>query len=274
MKPRFLSVGDADIKPGTDRREALAAWLTEPDNPFFAKSVVNRVWFHVMGKGIVDPVDDFRDSNPSCNDDLLDALAADFVKHDFDMKHLVKTIMKSRTYQLSAQPNDTNRDDDKYFSHAVTKLLTAEQLLDALCDVTGVAERFAGLPAGTRAVQLPDGEVNNAFLKTFGQPARELACECERESDGNLAQALQLINGPTVNGKIRDPKNRLGTLLGGKMSDADILTDLYYTALSRAPFDDEKEIALGHVAKATDKRKAWEDVLWAILNTREFLFRH
>lgn len=274
MKPRFLSVGDADIKPGTDRREALAAWLTEPDNPFFAKSVVNRVWFHVMGKGIVDPVDDFRDSNPSCNDELLDALAADFVKHDFDMKHVVKTIMKSRTYQLSAQPNDTNRDDDKYFSHAVTKLLTAEQLLDALCDVTGVPEKFAGLPVGTRAVQLPDGEVNNAFLKTFGQPARELACECERESDGNLAQALQLINGPTVNGKIRDPKNRLGTLLGGKMSDADILTDLYYTALSRAPFDDEKEIALGHIAKASDKRKAWEDVLWAIINTREFLFRH
>ena len=144
----------------------------------------------------------------------------------------------------------------------------------ALCDVTGVPEKFAGLPLGTRAIQLPDGEVNNAFLKTFGQPARELACECERESDGNLAQALQLINGPTVNGKIRDPKNRLGTLLGGKMTDAEVLTDLYYTALSRAPFDDEKEIALGHVAKASDKRKAWEDVLWAIINTREFLFRH
>jgi len=274
MKPRYLSVGDFDAKPGEDRRGALAAWLTTPDNPFFAKSVVNRVWFHLMGKGIVDPVDDFRESNPSCNDELLDALAKDFGTSGFDMKKLVRTIMASRTYQLSAQPTETNRDDNKYFSHAVTKLLTAEQLLDALCDVTAVPEKFAGLPAGTRAIQLPDGEVNHPFLKTFGQPARELACECERESDGNLAQALQLINGPTVNEKIRNPANRLGKLLGGKLTEDEVLTDLYFAALSRAPFDDEKKLALAHVAKAADKRKAWEDVLWALINTREFLFRH
>lgn len=274
MKPRYIGVGDADVKPGEDRRNLLAAWLTSPENPFFAKSVANRVWFHLMGKGIVDPVDDFRDSNPSCNDELLDALAKDFVKNKFDMKHLVRTIMKSRTYQLSAQPNDSNKDDNKYFSHAVTKLLTAEQLLDAICDFTAVPEKFAGLPAGTRAIQLPDGEVNHPFLKTFGQPARELACECERESDGNLAQALQLINGPTVNEKVRNANNRLGTLIAAKMGDEQILTELFYAALARAPFDDEKTIALGHVAKGTDKRKAWEDVLWAVLNTREFLFRH
>ncbi|MDB5310812.1 MAG: hypothetical protein JWO38_5014 [Gemmataceae bacterium] len=274
MKPRYPGIGDVDVKPGADRREALAEWLTSPGNPFFAKSVANRVWFHLMGKGIVDPVDDFRESNPSCNDDLLDALAKDFAKNKFDMKHLVRTIMKSRTYQLSAQPTETNRDDNKYFSHAVTKLLTAEQLLDALCDVTAVPEKFAGLPAGTRAVQLPDGEVNHPFLKTFGQPARELACECERESDGNLAQALQLINGPTVNEKIRNPGNRLGKLLGGKTADDAVLTELYYSALSRPPFEDEKKLALAHVAKAADKRKAWEDVLWALINTREFLFRH
>lgn len=274
MKPRYPGIGDVDVKPNEDRREALAAWLTKPENPFFAKSVANRIWFHLMGKGIVDPVDDFRESNPSCNDELLDALAKDFAEHKFDTKYLVKTIMKSRTYQTSAQPNDTNRDDNKYFSHAVTKLLTAEQLLDALCDVTAVPEKFAGLPAGTRAIQLPDGEVNHPFLKTFGQPARELACECERESDGNLAQALQLINGPTVNEKIRNPGNRLGKLLGGKTADADVLTDLYYAALSRPPFEEEKKLALSHVAKAGDKRKAWEDVLWALINTREFLFRH
>jgi len=274
MKPRYPGIGDVDVKPGEDRRNGLADWLTKPENPFFAKSVVNRVWFHLMGKGIVDPVDDFRDSNPSCNDELLDALAKDFAKNKFDMKLLVKTIMKSRTYQLSAQPTETNRDDNKYFSHAVTKLLTAEQLLDALCDATAMPEKFAGLPAGTRAIQLPDGEVNHPFLKTFGQPARELACECERESDGNLAQALQLINGPTVNEKIRNPNNRLGKLLAAKMTDDDILTDLYYAALSRPPFDDEKKLALAHVAKGMDKRKAWEDVLWALINTREFLFRH
>jgi hypothetical protein len=274
MKPRYIGVGDADVKPGEDRRNALATWLTSPENPFFAKSVANRVWFHLMGKGIVDPVDDFRDSNPSCNDELLDALARDFSKNKFAMKHLVKTIMKSRTYQLSAQPNDSNKDDNKYFSHAVTKLLTAEQLLDAICDFTAVPEKYAGLPAGTRAIQLPDGEVNHPFLKTFGQPARELACECERESDGNLAQALQLINGPTVNEKVRNASNRLGTLLASKMTEEQILSDLFFAALARAPFDDEKTIALGHLAKGTDKRKAWEDVLWAVLNTREFLFRH
>jgi hypothetical protein len=274
MKPRYIGTGDADVKPGEDRRAVLAVWLTSPENAFFSKSVVNRVWFHLMGKGIVDPVDDFRDSNPSCNDELLDALAKDFAGNKFDLKRLVKTIMKSRTYQLSAQPNDFNKDDNKYFSHAVTKLLTAEQLLDAICDFTAVPEKFAGLPTGTRATQLPDGEVNHPFLKAFGQPARELACECERESDGNLAQALQLINGPTVNEKVRNANNRLGKLLTAKMKDDEILSELYYAALGRAPFDDEKQIALDHVAKREDKRKAWEDVVWALINTREFLFRH
>jgi hypothetical protein len=137
-----------------------------------------------------------------------------------------------------------------------------------------VPEKFAGLPPGTRAIQLPDGEVNHPFLKAFGQPARELACECERESDGNLAQALQLINGPTVNEKVRNANNRLGKLLAAKATDEEILNELFYAALARAPFGDEKNIALAHVAKGSDRRKAWEDVLWAVLNTREFLFRH
>ena len=274
MKPRLPGTGDADVQPGDDRRAKFADWLTDPANPFFAKSVANRVWFHLMGRGIVDPVDDFRDSNPAANDDLLNALAKDFAANKYDLRRLATTVMKSRTYQTSAVPNDTNRDDAKYFSRAVTKLLSAEPLLDALCDLTGVPEKFAGLPAGTRAVQLPDGEVNHPFLKTFGQPARELACECERESDGNLAQALQLINGPTVNEKVKNPNNRLGVLLGAKKSDTEILNELYLVALARTPDADEVKIALGHVEKGKDKRKAWEDVLWALLNTREFLFRH
>ncbi|OWK40773.1 DUF1549 and DUF1553 domain-containing protein [Fimbriiglobus ruber] len=274
MKPRFPGSGDQDVKPGADRREAFAVWLTAKENPFFAKSVANRVWFHLMGKGIVDPVDDFRESNPSCNDELLDALGKDFAANQFDLRHIVSTVMKSRTYQLSAQPNETNKDDGKYFSHAVTKLLTAEQLLDALCDVTAVPEKFAGLPAGTRAIQLPDGEINHPFLKTFGQPARELACECERESDGNLAQALQLINGPTVNEKVRNANNRLGPLLSAKTAEKSILEEIYLTALARTPDAEEVKTALAHVAKGQDKRRAWEDVLWAVINTREFLFRH
>ncbi len=147
-------------------------------------------------------------------------------------------------------------------------------MLDAFCDVTAVPEKFAGLPVGTRAIQLPDGEVNHPFLKTFGQPARELACECERESDSNLAQALQLINGPTINDKLRNPNNRLGKLLAAKKNEKEILDALYLAALSRPATDAERVPALSHVDKAKDKRKAWEDVLWAIMNTREFLFRH
>ena len=274
MPPKFLGGVVPTIPADRDRRDVFAEWLTGSQNPFFAKSVANRIWYHLNGKGIVDPVDDFRDSNPSCNDELLDALAKDFIGSKFNVKQLIRTIMNSRTYQLSAQPSDLNKDDNKYFSHAVTKLLTAEQLLDALCDVTAVPEKFAGLPLGTRAIQLPDGEVNHPFLKTFGQPARELACECERESDSNLAQALQLINGPTINEKIRNPNNRLGKLLTEKKSEKEILDSLYLATLSRLPSDAERQPALGHVAKNTDKRRAWEDVVWALLNTREFLFRH
>ncbi len=274
MQPKFMGGPLAVVPPGSDRREALAVWMTSATNPFFAKSTVNRVWYHLMGRGIVDPVDDFRDSNPSANDELLDALAKDFAAHKFDVKYLIRTIMLSRTYQLSAQANDMNKDDNKYFSHAVTKLLTAEQLLDAICATTEIPEKFAGMPPGTRATQLPDGEANHPFLKTFGQPARELACECEREGDSNLAQALQLINGPTVNEKLRNSGNRLGRLLGKKASDMEVLTELYLATLSRLPTDVDAKVALEHVNKATDKRKAWEDVHWALLNAKEFLFRH
>jgi hypothetical protein len=274
MPPRFLGGTVPTIAPSADRRTVLAQWLTSGDNPFFAKSVVNRMWYHLMGRGIVDPVDDFRDSNPSANDELLDALARDFVAHHFDAKYLIRTICNSRVYQLSAQTSELNKGDNKYFSHAVTKLYTAEQLFDALCQVTEVPERFAGMPLGTRAVQLPDGEVNHPFLKTFGQPARELNCECEREGDSNLAQALQLINGKDVNDRMRNPNNRLGKLLAKKLPDRDILNDLYLTALARPPVEAEAQVILAHVQAQPDKRRAWEDVLWALINAKEFLFRH
>jgi len=284
MPPRFMGDHEVPMIPaGKDRRDVLADWLTSAKNPFFAKSIVNRIWYHLNGRGIVDPVDDFRDSNPSANDELLDALAKDFVDHKFDVKYIIRAIMTSRTYQLSAQTNEFNKDDNKYFSHAVTKLHTAEQLFDALCYVTDVPERFPGVPMGTRAVQLPDGEVNNPFLKTFGQPARELACECERESDSNLAQALQLINGPAVNDRLRNPNNRIGKLLAKKAPERDILNELFLVALSRQPTDADARAMLEHVNNDpmthrpradTEKRKAWEDVLWALINSKEFLFRH
>src|SRR5262249_13492672 len=185
--------------------------------------------------------------NPSANDELLDALAKDFLASKFNVKKLIRTIASSRTYQLSAQPTPTNKDDTRYFSHAVTKLMTAEQLLDSLCDVTAVPEKNSDLPAGPRAVQLPDGEVNHPFLKAFGQPARELACECERESDSNLGQALQLINGPTINEKIRNAANRLGKLLGAKKGETEILEQLYFAAPAPAPLPGAASPAPGHV---------------------------
>ena len=211
MKPWLPLKGDAEVPGDDDRREALADWLTAPDNPFFAKVEVNRMWGHLMGRGIVEPVDDFRDSNPPSSAPLLDHLAKDFVAHGFDRKHTLRTILNSRTYQLSSRKNDFNRTDTRYFSHATTRLLGAEQLLDAICRVTGVDEKYAGLPSGTRATQLPSPDVDNYFLKVFGQPARETACQCERSSDSNLSQALQMINGPLVHTKVRDEKNRLRT---------------------------------------------------------------
>jgi hypothetical protein len=274
VPPRFLGGQVAAVPPDRDRREVLAAWLTAGDNPFFARSVVNRVWFHLHGRGIVEPVDDFRDSNPPANDELLDALARDFVEHRFDLKHLIRTILNSRTYQLSARSNPFNRDDSKYFSHALPRLLSAEQLLDALSAVTEVPEDYKGAALGTRAVQLPDGDVGHPFLKTFGQPARDLPCECERGGDANLAQALQLLNGTTVHEKLVHPNNRIGRLLEMKRSDADILTEIYLATLSRPPREDETREVLAFVSQVGDRRQAWEDVLWTLLNSKEFLFRH
>ncbi|HVX61350.1 MAG TPA: DUF1549 domain-containing protein, partial [Pirellulales bacterium] len=170
MKPWLPLTGDAELPGEDDRRDAFADWLVKPDNPFFAKVEVNRIWGHLLGRGIVEPVDDFRDSNPPSSEALLDALAKDFVSHKYDRKHVIRTILNSRTYQLSSRKNEFNKSDVKYFSHARTRLLSAEQLLDAICQVTAVPEKYAGLPAGTRATQLPSPDVNNYFLKVFGQP--------------------------------------------------------------------------------------------------------
>lgn len=257
-----------------DRQRALAEWLTGEENPFFARSVVNRIWFHLFSKGIVEPVDDFRDSNPPRIESLLNALAADFVQSGFDYKQIVRTILRSRTYQLSAQTGPTNAEDTKYFSHAYTQLLPAEVLLDALSQATGVSEKFPGLPLGTRAVQLPDPEVNHGFLQAFGQPSRELVCECARESETTLTQALNLINGEVIHTKIRDPKNRVHTLLAAGADDDALTEALYLATLSRRPTDAERKTAAAHIAKIGERPRAFEDIQWALLNCKEFLFRH
>jgi hypothetical protein len=269
-------------EPENDTMPALAVWLTS--HPNFARAQVNWVWFHLMGRGLVDPIDDFRPTNPPSHPALLDALAKDFAAHHFDLRYLIRAIMTSRTYQLSTEPNDTNRDDEANFSHALTRRLSAEQLLDAQHQVLGLPAKFQGYPAGFRAVQLPGGspvrrnEVKMAgpekFLATFGKPARLLACECERSSETTLGQTFQLINSPELNRLLADPKNRLTTLLQSSRPVADRVSELYWTALSRAPSENELRDAVKLLKEAPDKRAALEDITWALLNAKEFILRH
>lgn len=274
MKPKALGGPVLEDPKVPDRRARLAAWLTSPGNPFFAKSLVNRVWYHMVGRGIVEPVDDFRDSNPASNDELLDGLTAEFVKGGFDLKKLIRSILVSRTYQLSARTNELNSDDSLYFSHSFTKLLPAEVLLDAISTVTSTVTAFDNLPRGFRATQIPDGKMENPFLKTFGRPARELACECERESDSNLSQALQLIGGATVNGKLRDDNGRMAQLAKSTKPPEEITKELYLVALAREPNATEITAAVKHLNAAKDRRQAVEDLGWVLINSKEFLFRH
>jgi hypothetical protein len=274
MKVHLLLEGDKDVPPEVDRREVFADWLTAPDNPFFARAVANRVWGHLLGRGIVEPVDDFRDSNPPSNPALLEELAHQFVEHGYSRKWLIRTIMNSRTYQRSARTNEFNAGDDRYFSHAMPRMLSAEQLLDAVCHVTGVPETFDGVPPGTRATQLPEPPKNHAFLRVFGQPQREMACECERSSDSNLSQALQMINGPTVHDKLRADTGRIKALIDSGASDDSIIRELYQVALSRQPTDAELNAALTHIEGTPDRRLGLEDIGWAVLNMKEFLFQH
>ena len=274
MKVHLLLKGDVDDAVGQDRRVVFANWLTSPENPFFARAAVNRIWGHLLGRGIVEPVDDFRDSNPPSNAKLLDELAAQFVKNNFSTKFVVRTILKSRTYQLSSRKNNFNKDDEIYSSHSNTRLLSAEQLLDAICQVTSVPETFAGLPPGTRAVSLADPPTDHYFLKIFGQPQREMACQCERSNESNLSQALQMINGPTVHGKLRADTGRIAIFAKENKPDDEVITTLYLAALSRKPTQAELDAAKRHIAAQADRRLALEDVGWAILNSKEFLFQH
>lgn len=300
VPPKFLGGEVPEISEGKDRREVLASWLTAPENPFFAKQLANRTWYHLLGRGIVDPVDDVRDSNPPASKELLDVLAKDLVDHSFDVKHLIRTITASRVYQLAALPDSEVQGGEKYFVGAVVRMLPAEPLLDALSAATDVPEVFGDpdrrnadvgqrrndkaavarqtygdLPVGMRAAQLSDGDVlQHPFLAAFGQPARETSCECERTGDAGLAHALQLINGRSLFEKLAKPDNRIGKLLSGGADPAKVLEELYLATLSRLPTPPEREAGLGYVAKAADPRKAWEDVQWTLLNSKEFLFRH
>lgn len=274
MKVRLLQHGSVEVSDNTDRRQVFANWLTAESNPFFAKSLANRIWGHMTGRGIVEPVDDFRDSNPPSNPELLDFLGSELVSSRYSMRHLIRTIMNSQTYQLAAERNQFNADDERYFSHGMTRMLTAEQLLDAICQVTGVDEAYPGMPVGTRAIDLANPPQTHAFLQAFGQPKRELTCECERSTDSNLGQALQLINGPMVHSKIQSRQGNLHQWMISRRSDSEIIDSLYLAAFSRPPSGAEVQISLKHIDTGKDRTQALEDIVWAVINSKEFLFQH
>ena len=276
MKPWVPGQGDIENPNEFDRRLDFAKWLTEPDNPFFAKIEVNRIWSQVFGRGIVEPADDFRDTNPPSNALLLDQLGCRILLTTvMTGKKILATILKSRTYQTSYQPNDFNEDDTKYFSHYQPRLLSAEQLLDAICHVTQVAESFGGLPAGTKATHLPAPDlVNNEFLKIFGQPERQTVCACERTNESNLSMAIQFFNGPLIYGKLKDESNSFRKSMTDGKSNTEIITLLYNLAVCRNPSDTELKASLEHIESKEDRVEALEDICWAILNTNEFLFQH
>jgi hypothetical protein len=275
MKPWLPGKGEIDASTASDRRQPFIEWLTSKDNSLFAKVEANRTWSFVMGRGIVDPPDDFRDSNPPSNAALLDALAKDFAEHNFDRKHLLKRILNSRTYQADFRSNDFNKDDARYFSHYQPRLLTAEQLLDAICALTGLPETFNGLPAGIKATELPAPDLaKHEFLKIFGQPERQSVCSCERTSDSNLGMAIQFFNGPLIYGKLRAGDNRFRKLMAAGKSHEEIIRELYLAGVCRTPSPKELEASMAHIAAKKDDVVALEDIAWAVLNTNEFLFQH
>lgn len=257
-----------------DRRLPLADWLTGPDNEFFARSVVNRYMRYLLGTGLVEPVDDLRSTNPASNVAMMDALAADFVANGYDLKHLIRTIMTSRLYGLSSTPTEANRSDSRFYSHFYVKRLSAEPLLDALDHATGLQTKFRNLPLGTRATDLPDAEYPNHFLTTFAKPRRVSVCECERSPDANLAQALHTLNGDTVAKKVADKAGRVMKLIEANTPHEDLVTELYLAALCRPPTEAELDLSREVLQQATSPEEGYQDLLWALINSKHFLFVH
>lgn len=268
------STASAPADNTTDPRQQLAAWMTRPDNPFFARNFANRYWAAMFGPGLVEPVDDMRATNPASLPGLLDALAKEFVEHHFDSKHLLRTICNSRVYQLAPELHPLRDADGHLFTHRVPRRLSAEVLLDALNDVTGNTEKFDGQPPGTRAIALPDPTIASHFLTTFGKPARNNPCDCSRGSTPDLSQALHLANSTALHEKIIAPTGRLSERLKANRTDDEITEELYLTALSRKPTDDERQAVRETLTGGGTRDEVWQDILWALLNCSEFVFNH
>ena len=266
------------LGPDDDRRERFADWLTSPSNKYFAASVANRTWFHLLGKGIVDPVDDFRDTNPPSNPQLLQALTGEFAKNGYRLKPLIRAILNSRTYQLASngEPEQSPRaaNPDRYFVKASVRMLSAEQILDAVSSASGLPEPFKGYPLGTRAVELAEGGINHAFLQAFSKPVRDATCECAREEDPSLPQILHLLNNAGLVAKVKSPKGRVGMWLKEGKEVPWIVEQVYLATLSRRPTAKEVEVVSRHVHSLPDRAAGLQDLQFALMNSNEFLLRH
>ncbi|PAW83811.1 MAG: hypothetical protein B9S33_13005 [Pedosphaera sp. Tous-C6FEB] len=282
-EPRFLGVAKPDFEK-QDELEALATWMTAPANPLFARAQVNRIWFHLMGRGIVDPIDDFRATNPASHPALLDALTKEFVQSGFSLRHVIRAIVNSRAYQTASEPNDTNAADELNYARAPLRRLTAEQMFDTLHQVAGVSAEFKGFPTGTRAAELPGARIEgrrgkrtqmspDVFLTMFGKPPRLLTCECERSPDTSLGQAFFMLSGPAVNELLTRSDNRVGALLDSGKPNRAVVEELYWTALTRPPSATELTKTVAHIERAKDRRAGVEDVLWGLVNAKEFVLR-
>ncbi len=272
MAPKFLGAAAPDTK-GHDRRELMAEWLTSPENPYFAVSVANRIWEHYFGLGIVDPVDDVRVSNPPSNPELLAALGKKLIEYDYDFRRLVRDICTSNAYQRSTQANPSNQSDDRNFARAKIRRIRAEILLDCISQVTETKDKFRGLPLGARAVQIADGATTNYFLTTFGRSPRESVCACDVHTDPTLSQALHLLNGQTSADKIRQG-GVVKRLLDEGQTPPQVIEQLYLRCLSRKPNEQEIGQLTELIAKGKTPQDALEDLFWALLNSREFVFNH
>jgi hypothetical protein len=291
MDPAPLDAKPLPLTSEMDRRQYFADWLTAPDNPYFAKALVNRVWRNFLGRGLVEAEDDLRQTNPPSNEELFDALARDFVKHGYDVKHLMRAIMNSATYQRSSTPLSENKGDDRFYSRYLIRRLPAEVVLDAYAAITGVPTQFTKVqvgttggdagtsdyPLGTRALQLPDTQLVSQFLDVFGRPERNQTCSCERQSESSVTQALHLNNGQTLNDRLRAKSSRVEQWLKEGVDDREAVRRTFQLALCREPSAGEMSRFLALMSEAArdgqiNRREVLEDLLWAVLTGREFLF--
>jgi len=273
-EPKYLDGAESKFSAEEDPRHALVDWMVKPENPFFAKALVNRLWGHFMGRGLYHEVDDLRETNPPSNPELLEALARDFLKHKFDTKHVIRTIVNSRVYQLSSAPIDANKNDQQNFARYYARRMPAEVLLDAINQTTGAKSGFSGVSSNARAVDLPHEGFGSYFLDTFDRPKRVTTCECERSTGATLGQVLLLANSDEIEGKIAAGDGVLSKMMKSKKALPEIIEEVYLSAFSRLPTTEEKSRTLAFVNKIDNKQQALEDVLWAILNSKEFMFNH